>query len=73
MGFAAQAVEGGATPQDVTIQFHLTGDGGGDWHADDRQRHDAGAQGQRRRQLHGYARVDDWRDAVLGRNGATLA
>src|SRR5262245_13855520 len=33
MGFAAQASAGGAAPSDVTLQFHVTGSGGGDWHA----------------------------------------
>jgi len=72
MGFAAQASGGDAAPTDVTIQFCLTGSGGGEWHATINhgamqvQRGSAGAN------FTVTVSVDDWRDAVLGRNGATL-
>jgi hypothetical protein len=36
MGFEAQAAAGGTAPSDVSLQFHLTGNGGGDWNADNR-------------------------------------
>ena len=73
MGFSAQAAEGVATPQDFTIQFRLTGEGGGEWHAT------IGNGAMQVRKGTGDANiavtlgVDDWRDAVLGRHGATLA
>ena len=43
MGFAAQAGAAGTTPGDFTIQFHLTGEGGGDWHAAIQNGDDEGA------------------------------
>jgi hypothetical protein len=72
MGFAAQASAGNA-PQDFTIQFRLTGDPSGDWHADIRN----GAMQVRKGSGDAHVTVTvsgtDWRDAVLGRNGATIA
>src|SRR5262249_36432504 len=72
MGYTAQVAEGTATSQDVAIQFHLTGDGGGDWHAQIAN----GAMQVRRGTAEANFTVtlggDDWRDAVLARNGASL-
>jgi len=73
MGFQAQRAAGEATPQDFQIQFHLTGDGGGAWHAaigDGGMRVQPGTADAN---LAVTLNVDDWRDAVLGRNGASLA
>src|SRR5262249_23146489 len=33
-GYAAQKAEGAAVPQDFSMQYHVTGDGGGDWHVE---------------------------------------
>lgn len=72
MGFAAQASSGVAAPTELTIQFRLTGAGGGDWHATIAN----GAMQVKRASADANftvtLSVDDWRDAALGRNGATL-
>jgi len=73
MGFAAQVEVSGTPPADFTMQYHVTGAGGGDWHV-------AIAGGQMTaRKATGEAHltfslsVDDWRDAVLGRGGAAIS
>ena len=71
-GFAAQA-SAGNTPQDFTIQFCVAGAGGGAWHAAIANGTMSVQSGQRDANLRVTLSVDDWRDAVLGRNGATLA
>ncbi|MEO8602833.1 MAG: SCP2 sterol-binding domain-containing protein [bacterium] len=71
MGFQAQA-SGGAAPTDFAIQFTLTGDGGGSWHAFIHDGHMHVASGTKDANLAVTLSVDDWRDAALGRNGATL-
>jgi putative sterol carrier protein len=72
MGFAAQASAGAEVP-DFTIQFRLTGDGGGAWHAVIA----GGAMQVRQDSADAHFTVtlgvDDWRDAVLARNGASIA
>jgi hypothetical protein len=73
LGFAAQASSGGPTPGDFNIQFHLTGDGGGDWHAAIQNGEMKVQRGVQDANLRVTIGVEDWRDAVLGRNGATLA
>ncbi len=72
MGFAAQAAEAGSTPPDFTIQFHLTGEGGGDWTATVESGAMRVQQGTSDANLTVTLGVGDWRDAVLGRNGASL-
>jgi len=72
MGFAAQVSEGGVTPQDATIQFHLTGAGGGDWHAAIANGTMQVRKGSAEANFTVTLGVDDWRDAVLSRNGASL-
>ena len=72
MGFAAQASAGGTTPPDFSIQFHLTGEGGGDWHADISNGAMKVQQGSADANFTVTVGVADWRDAVLGRNGATI-
>ena len=72
LGFAAEAQSGGATPQDFTLGYHLNGPGGGEWVVSI-----AGGQMTTRRgageaNLGFTLSVDDWRDAVLGRDGASL-
>ena len=71
-GFAAQADAGNA-PQDFTIQFCVTGAGGGDWYAAIANGAMSVEPGTREANLRLTLGIDDWRDAVLGRNGATLA
>jgi putative sterol carrier protein len=72
MGFAAQA---GAqnSPQDFTIQFRLTGAGGGEWFAEIKDGAMHVRKGTGEANFTVTLSVDDWRDAVLGRNGASLA
>jgi hypothetical protein len=70
-GFAAQASTGSA-PQDFTIQFRLSGAGGGEWHAAIANGAMQVRQGAGDANLTVTLGVDDWRDAVLGRNGAAL-
>lgn len=70
-GFAAQASAGSA-PQDFTIQFRLGGEGGGEWHAAIANGAMQVRRGTGEANLAVTLGVDDWRDAVLGRNGAAL-
>jgi putative sterol carrier protein len=72
MGFAAQAASGAATPADMAIQFHLSGDGGGSWHAAIGGGTMKVTKGSADANLTVSLSSADWRDAVLGRNGATL-
>ena len=71
-GFAAQA-SAGAAPQDFTIQFRLSGAGGGEWHASIANGVMQVRPGSGAANLSVALAVEDWRDAVLGRNGASLA
>jgi hypothetical protein len=73
MGFSAQTQSGGATPQDFTLGYHLTGSGGGDWVVSIAGGQMTTKRGSGDANLGFTLSVDDWRDAVLGRNGATLA
>ena len=72
IGFAAQATAPNA-PQDFTIQFRITGEGGGEWFAEinDGTMHVRKGTGEANFTV--MLSVADWRDAVLGRNGASLA
>lgn len=72
MGFQAQAAGGGAAPQEFAIQFNVSGEGGGSWHAAIRDGAMQVSPGVQDANLAVSLAVDDWRDAVLGRNGATL-
>jgi putative sterol carrier protein len=73
MGFAAQTAAGGNTPQDFTLQYHLTGSGGGDWLVTIAGGQMTAKKGSGEANLAFTLSADDWRDAVLGRNGATIA
>ena len=73
MGFAAQAQSGATVPKDFTMQYKVAGPGGGEWFI-------TIADGQMTtRKGSGEALVtftlseDDWRDAVLGRDGASIS
>ena len=72
MGFTAQASASGTPPPDFTIQFCLTGDGGGEWHAAVESGAMQVRKGRADANLTVTLGVDDWRDAALARNGATL-
>ncbi|MDX2171195.1 MAG: SCP2 sterol-binding domain-containing protein [Deltaproteobacteria bacterium] len=73
MGFQAQAAGGGAAPGDFAINFNLTGDGGGTWHAAIKDGAMTVTPGTQDANLSVTLSVDDWRDAVLNRNGAALS
>lgn len=73
MGFQAQSAAGGGAPSEFSIQFNLTGEGGGSWHAKIADGQMQVTSGQQEANLTVTLGVDDWRDAVLNRNGATLA
>jgi len=73
MGFAAQAQQGGdGAPREATMQYHVTGDGGGDWTLVISGGKMISTKGSKDAQVTFTVSVDDWRDAVLGRDGATL-
>lgn len=72
MGFQAQSAGGGAAPSDFAIQFTLTGAGGGAWHAAISNGAMTVTPGVGDAHLAVALDVEHWRDAVLGRNGATL-
>jgi putative sterol carrier protein len=72
MGYAEQVSNGQAAPTDFTLQFHLTGEGGGEWHASIANSAMQVERASRAANFTVTLGVDDWRDAVLGRNGATL-
>jgi SOS-response transcriptional repressor LexA len=71
MGFAAQVQQGQNRPQDLTLQFHLTGDGGGDWAVTISGDTMTACKGSDDANVTVTVSVDDWRDAVLGRGAAT--
>jgi hypothetical protein len=73
MGFAAAAATASTPPGDFNIQFRLTGDGGGDWHAAIAGGEMTVRKGTGENHLRVTLSTDDWRDAVLGRTGASLA
>jgi putative sterol carrier protein len=73
-GFAAQAEAGGPVPEgEFTLGWHLTGEGGGDWTATIRDGKMTARAGAGEANLTFTISVGDWRDAVLGRNGASVA
>lgn len=74
MGFATQAQAGGPTPQgEFTLAWHLTGEGGGEWLATLKDGKMTTKKGGGDANVTFTLSVDDWRDAVLGRNGASMA
>jgi putative sterol carrier protein len=73
MGFAAQAQQGGdGAPREATMQYHVTGPGGGDWTLVISGGEMKAGKGSADANVTFTVSVDDWRDAVLGRDGATL-
>lgn len=69
-GFAAQR-EGGATvPQDFSMQYHVIGEGGGDWHVEIKDGAMATRKGVDAAVLTFKLAVHDFLDAIHSRNGA---
>jgi putative sterol carrier protein len=73
MGFAAQAAESGSAPSDFTMAFRLDGEGGGEWLAKIEGGKMNVTRGGGEANLTTSMAVGDWRDAVQGQNGASLA
>ena len=73
MGFAAEAEARGVTPPDFTLQYHVAGAGGGDWLVSIEGGRMTARKGNGTANLTFSLKVDDWRDAVLGQNGASLS
>ena len=73
MGFQAQRDAGGAVPQDFTMQYVLTGPGGGEWAVTIKDGQLTTTKGRHDAAITFTLSIDDWRDAVLGQNGATIA
>jgi SCP-2 sterol transfer family protein len=72
-GFDAQREAGGPVPQDFTMQYVLTGAGGGEWAVTIADGRMTTRQGRHDAVLTVTISAEDWRDAVLGRNGAALS
>ena len=72
-GFQAQREAGGNVPQDFTMQYVLQGDGGGEWAVTIEDGQMSTKKGRHDAVITTTLSIDDFRDAVLGRNGATLA
>jgi len=73
LGFAAQAGAEAAAAPDATLAYRVTGEGGGDWTVKISAGSMTVTRGPGEAQLAFTLSVADWRDAVLGRNGAALA
>jgi len=74
MGFQAQREAGGAVPGDITMQYNLTGPGGGEWAVTIKDGQMSTVKGKHDAPVMTFTLpVGDWRDAVLGQNGATIA
>jgi hypothetical protein len=73
MGFEAQRAAGGQTPQDFVLGYRLEGPGGGEWTVEIAGGKMTTKKGGGEANLAFTLSIDDWRDAVLARNGATLA
>jgi hypothetical protein len=69
-GFAAQRESGAAVPQEFSMQYHVTGDGGGDWHVAIRDGTMTAKKGADEATLTFRLSIGDFLDAVLSRNGA---
>lgn len=73
MGFQAQREAGGPAPGDMTLQYVLTGDGGGEWAVTIADGTMSTTKGRHDAVLTFTISAADWKDAVLNRNGATIA
>ncbi|HJQ85174.1 MAG TPA: SCP2 sterol-binding domain-containing protein [Candidatus Binatia bacterium] len=72
-GFAAQREAGMPTPQDFSMQYRVSGAGGGEWLVTIAAGQMTARKGTGDANIAFALSVDDWRDAVLGRDGATIA
>ena len=72
-GFEAQKETGAAVPQDFNMQYVLTGTGGGEWAVSIKDGAMTARKGRQDAAITVTLSTDDWRDAVLGRNGAALS
>ena len=72
-GFAAQKESGAAVPQDFSMQYHVTGPGGGDWHVEIKDAKMTTKKGTADAVLTFTLSIEDFLDAVLSRNGAAPA
>jgi putative sterol carrier protein len=72
-GFAAQRQAGEPVPQDFTLQYHVTGDGGGDWVIAIANGEMTARKGSGDANVTFTLATDAWRDVVLGRDGASVA
>jgi SCP-2 sterol transfer family len=72
-GFAAQRESGAAVPQDFSMQYHVTGDGGGDWHVTIKDGAMTTKKGTDEAVLTFTLSIGDFLDAILSRNGAAPA
>jgi hypothetical protein len=73
MGFQAQREAGAAVPTDFTMQYVLTGAGGGEWAVTIEDGRLSTTKGRHDAVITFTMSVDDWRDAVMSRNGAAPA
>ncbi len=73
MGFEAQRQGGGTLPQDFTMQYVVTGDGGGEWAVTIRDGAMTATKGRHDAVLTTTLSASDFYDAVLGRNGASIS
>jgi len=73
LGFQAQRDAGGAVPPDFTMQYVLTGTGGGEWAVSVTGGQLSTTKGRHDAVITFTLSIDDWRDAVLGRNGAAIS
>ena len=72
LGFQAQREAGGAVAPDFTMQYVLTGAGGGEWAVTIKEGQLSTTKGRHDAVITFTLSTDDWRDAVLGRNGAAI-
>lgn len=73
MGFEANAAaDPSATPRELTIQYILSGAGGGEWTVSIKDGKLVASKGRSEANVTFTVGVNDWRDAVLGQNGAAL-
>ncbi len=73
MGFATRVQAEGKQPPDATMAYKVTGEGGGNWLLAIKEGAMSVRAGEGEANVTFTLSVDDWRDAVLGRNGANLA
>lgn len=75
LGFAARAAEAqsASTPASATMAYKVSGDGGGNWLVAIKDGAMTVTPGEGEANVTFTVSIEDWRDAVLGRNGANLS